>query len=44
MRVDYDVRMFTAHDAPCPVCGRENVGVTQPRDFGYPVIPGFKSP
>ena len=34
--------MSTYHEAKCDVCG-ETKAVTQPRDFGYPDFPGFKS-
>lgn len=31
----------TYHRELCPVC-KKRKSVTQPRDFGYPRIPGFK--
>jgi hypothetical protein len=31
----------TFHMAKCDVCGNKK-SVTQPRDYGYPTIPGFK--
>jgi ribosomal protein S27AE len=29
----------TWHSGKCDYCGKNNISVTQPRDFGYPELP-----
>lgn len=43
MRPGFKIGCPTVHDDVCQVCGAV-IGVTEPRDFGYPVFPGFEKP